>query len=129
MTWTVALGSPVARRVEPLQQRIRQIQQELAQLGDLRPGTLSRQWNVCGNPACRCKADPPQKHGPYYQLSWSRGGKSRTQFVPTDQVATVRQQVRAYERQRALVDRWTDLAIEACRVKLREAKTAKRASV
>ncbi|MGC9328602.1 MAG: DUF6788 family protein [Candidatus Hinthialibacter sp.] len=29
----------------------------------MRPGALSQQYNVCGNPRCRCK-DPqhPQKH-------------------------------------------------------------------
>lgn len=107
----------VAPRLDELEDRIRRVRQELALLGDLRPGTLSRQWNVCGNPACRCKADPPRKHGPYYQLSWSRGGKSRTQFVRKEQVRAVREQVRAYERQQRLVNQWTDLALEACRLK------------
>jgi len=47
-----------------------QIKAELAALGEMRPGSLSRQYNVCGKPNCRCK-DPqnPQRHGPCYQLS------------------------------------------------------------
>ena len=42
-------------------------------------GSLSRQYNVCSSPGCRCKASPPRKHGPYYQLSYTRNGKSTTE--------------------------------------------------
>ena len=47
----------------------------LCSLGPFLPGSISEQWNVCGTPRCKCK-DPkrPQKHGPYYQLSFSVGG-------------------------------------------------------
>jgi hypothetical protein len=52
-----------------LRREIALIKKELASLPDLRPGSLTEQYNVCGNPRCRCKANPPKKHGPYYQLS------------------------------------------------------------
>ena len=52
-------------RSQFLEQRIQSIKREIAALGDLRPGALSMQYNICGNPSCRCKADPPLKHGPY----------------------------------------------------------------
>jgi len=57
--------------------KIAQLKQELAELGPMHPGSLSEQYNVCGKPGCRCK-DPknPQKHGPYYQLSFTWRGKS-----------------------------------------------------
>jgi hypothetical protein len=42
----------------------RQIEKTKQALGDMRPGSLSTQYNVCGKLGCRCKADPPQKHGP-----------------------------------------------------------------
>jgi hypothetical protein len=68
------------RRESSLEAQIAKLKQEIARLGDLRPGKLSQQYNVCGKADCRCKADPPQKHGPYYQLSFTRNGKSSTQF-------------------------------------------------
>ena len=40
------------------------IRSQIAVLGELRPGALSQQYNICGNPSCRCKATPPLKHGP-----------------------------------------------------------------
>ena len=68
-------------REATLQRQIEKLKGDLAALGDLRPGSLSTQYNVCGSPGCRCKATPPQKHGPYYQVSYTRKGKSSSKFV------------------------------------------------
>ena len=106
-------------KIESLQRKIEQIKKRLAALGDLRPGALTEQFNVCGNPRCRCKADPPQKHGPYYQLSWTRNRKSTTRFVRKPQVRTVRSQMKNYERLQALVDQWVDASIELCDLRLK----------
>jgi len=100
-----------------LEKRIDRIKEKIATLGDLRPGALSEQYNVCGNPRCRCKATPPQKHGPYFQLSYTWEGKSTSQFVPKDSVPQVKQQLRNYRRLRELVDQWITLAMELSRLK------------
>jgi hypothetical protein len=63
-------------REKLLLRQIERVKVKLAALGDLRPGSLSTQYNVCGTPGCRCKATPPEKHGPYYQVSFTRKGKS-----------------------------------------------------
>jgi len=106
------------RRQQSLQARIDQLKQAVVGLGDLRPGKLSQQYNVCGKADCRCKADPPQKHGPYYQLSFTRNGKSSSQFVRKQDLAVVRQQLRNYQRLRELIDRWIALGMELSRLKL-----------
>ena len=79
-----------------IEQRIVAIKREISSLGPLRPGSLSRQYNVCGNPTCRCKADPAQRHGPYYQLSYKHQKKSTSEFVREPDVAQVEQQLRNY---------------------------------
>ena len=68
-------------REKLLLRQIEKVKGQLAALGDLRPGSLSTQFNVCGTPGCRCKATPPEKHGPYYQVSFTRKGKSSSKFV------------------------------------------------
>ena len=100
------------RREATLQRQIEKIKRDLAALGDLRPGSLSTQYNVCGSPGCRCKADPPVKHGPYYQLSNTRKGKSSTKFVKKEDLTTVRKQLKNYERMKLLMEKWIDLAME-----------------
>lgn len=99
-----------------LQQRIEEIKAEITALGPLRPGTLSRQYNVCGTPGCRCKEDPDQRHGPYHQLSYTWNGKSRSEFVREQEIARVQEQVRTYAHLRSLVDQWVDAAIELARL-------------
>ena len=99
-----------------IQRRIEQIKAELAQLGPLRPGHLSQQYNVCGTPGCRCKANPPRKHGPYYQLSYTWQGKSHSEFVRLENLAAVRQQLTNYERLRTLVDEWIGLGLNAAQL-------------
>jgi len=99
-----------------LQHRIEQIKAEIAALGPLRPGTLSRQYNVCGTPGCRCKEAPAQRHGPYHQLSYTWHGRSRSEFVREPEIARVQEQVRTYARLRELVDQWVDAAIRLARL-------------
>lgn len=104
-------------RVQALEKRIENIKTKLSRLGELRPGVLSEQYNVCGTPGCRCKANPPQKHGPYQQLSWSRKRKSRTRFIRESELPTVRAQVSNYQRLQELVAEWVDASIELCDIK------------
>ena len=68
-------------RETTLEKQIEKTKKALVALGDMRPGSLSKQYNVCGKPGCSCKADPPKKHGPYYQVSYTRKGKSSSKFV------------------------------------------------
>ena len=99
-----------------LQHRIDAIKAAIATLGPLRPGTLSRQYNVCGTPGCRCKDDPDQRHGPYHQLSYTWHGRSRSEFVREPEIARVQAQLRNYARLRQLVTQWVDAAIELARL-------------
>ena len=111
------------RREATLQRQIEKVKRDLTALGDLRPGSLSTQYNVCGSPGCRCKADPPVKHGPYYQVSYTRKGKSRTKFVKKEDLATVRKQLKNYERMKLLMEKWIDLAMELSILRLAKKPT------
>lgn len=108
----------MSRRSQALNTRIQQIKRQLADLGELRPGSISRQYNVCGTPDCRCKADPPRKHGPYYQISFTRKGRSRSEYLRPADVALVRRQLRNYQRLRRLMDAWIEAALEMSRLQL-----------
>ncbi len=109
--------------ISVLQKRIESIKNELGELGDMRPGSLSKQFSTCGNASCRCK-DPenPRKHGPYYQLSYTRKGKSRTEFVGRERLDEVRHQLENYARFKELTNEWIDLSIELAQEKRKQAK-------
>src|ERR1700674_4381263 len=105
---------------ESLEKRIQTIKHQISKLGDLRPGALSQQYNICGTPNCRCKADPPVKHGPYYQISFTRHGKSSSQFVRQEDLAEVQQQLENYRLLRDLVDEWITLSAQVSSLRLRQ---------
>jgi hypothetical protein len=50
------------------------------------PGTLLERQMRCNKAGCRCTADPPQLHGPYYQWTRKIDGKTRTTLLTADQV-------------------------------------------
>lgn len=108
----------MATHLQRWQQQIDQIKQELLALGDMRPGALSEQYNVCGKPNCRCK-DPrkPQKHGPYYQLSYTHQGKSTTEFVKREMLQDVQLQLANYARFKELTEHWVQLSLRIAKLK------------
>lgn len=62
------------------------------------PGSISQQFNVCGTPGCKCKTPKnPQKHGPYYQLSFSIKGKSSSFFIKKEMLAEARRRVKRFQ--------------------------------
>lgn len=108
---------------QSLEQRITEVKRQLMELGELRPGSLSTQYNVCGSPGCQCKASPPKRHGPYYQVSYTRKGKHSSRFVRQEELSAVREQLKNYARMKELVDRWIDLASKLSELRLAKAKT------
>ena len=109
--------------IQKAEQRIEQIKAQLAALGEMRPGSISKQYNVCGKPNCRCK-DPqhPQRHGPYYQLSWVHRGKRTTQFIRPPLLPQVRAQIATYNKFRKLTEEWVNLALRVAQANLLAAR-------
>ncbi|HAM50410.1 MAG TPA: hypothetical protein DCP92_06835 [Nitrospiraceae bacterium] len=109
------------KEIEKLQRRIERIKKHLSELGEMRPGSLSTQYNVCGNPTCRCKRpDNPIRHRPYYQISYTRGGKSKTEFVKSEDVEKVRLQLRNYHTFKELTDEWVDVSLAIAHLRKKE---------
>jgi hypothetical protein len=101
------------RSLEGLERQIVTIQEKLRALGPMHPGSVSRQYQVCGNPACRCmQPKKPQKHGPYYKLAYVHRGKPVCRFVRADCVEEVKKRLRVYKTFRTLMDRWIELSIQ-----------------
>lgn len=60
-------------------ERLAQLKHELGSLGLFRRGTLQKRYGKCPRLRCRCRADPPTLHGPFYH--WSRKVKAKTVSV------------------------------------------------
>jgi hypothetical protein len=54
----------------------RRIAKAISEVGFCLPGTLLERYMHCQSPGCRCKAEPPQLHGPYWY--WTRKVNAKT---------------------------------------------------
>lgn len=95
--------------------QIHRLQTLLAQLGPMRPGTLTRQYR-----------QPESQQGGYYQLSYTYQMRSHTEYVPKTEVATVRREIAAYRRYKKLTARWLELALRRSQLRMRLARLAAR---
>jgi hypothetical protein len=77
----------MADDIDRLRARYQAAAARLAGLGFAVPGSLVRRYTYCGKPGCRCQADPPSPHGPYYQLTRKIAGKTITRRLTSAQAA------------------------------------------
>lgn len=99
------------KRLLQIEKRIAAIQARLAAIDAMRPGSLSRQYK-----------DPENQTGAYYQLSYTRDMKSRTEYVAREALPEVRRQIENYKRFKALTTEWVDLGLEHSRLKMKLAR-------
>ena len=99
------------KRLVQIERRIDKIKAELAAIGNMRPGSLSRQYK-----------DPQTESGPYYQLSYTLDMRSRTEYIRSECVRDVRRQVSNYKRFKKLCAEWVALGIEHSRLAMKLAR-------
>ncbi len=69
--------APSARLAE-LEARYRALAAHLAEIGFIARGSVVAAMTTCSSKGCHCRTDPARRHGPYWQLSRSAGGTTRT---------------------------------------------------
>lgn len=84
----------------------------LAEVGFTCEGSLVCRWRSCQNPNCRC-ADPQQRHGPYWQLSWKRSGTTVSRNLPAQDAALYQQWIANRRAIEQILDEMRDLSHQA----------------
>ena len=80
---TAAIDSSLRR----LEERHRAALAAVATLGLVLRGSIARRLTRCGHPTCRCRADPPVLHGPYYIWTRKVAGKTVTAQLKPESAA------------------------------------------
>ena len=78
---------PDGESLDYLEARYRTLAGGLAEIGFVSDGTLLSRTTLCGRPGCRCRADPPQRHGPYWQWTRKVAGKTVGKRLKPEQAA------------------------------------------
>jgi len=94
-------------RIQQIENRIIRIKDLLTKMGPMRPGSLTQQYK-----------HPKEKKGSYWQLSYTRGMRGRSQYVRPEWVAEIRKQIKTYKKFKSLIDEWVDLGIEVSKLRM-----------
>ena len=106
-------------RIRTIENKVAGIRQKLQEIGPMRPGSLNKQYTVCGKAGCRCvDSKNPRKHGPYYQLSYVHQGKSTTRFIRAQFVQEIKKELANYKKFRQLTEEWVRLSLECSSIRL-----------
>ena len=96
----------MSTELERTEKRIQNLIAGMAKLGAMRPGTLTVQYR-----------NPAEKKTPFHQLSYTHKGRSRSEYVRPESLATVRKEVETYKKFKALLEVVTELSLEASKLR------------
>lgn len=103
------------------EQRYREILGELTEIGFIRSGSVASRYNYCGKANCRCHADPPHPHGPYFQWTAKVGGKTVNRRLSAREAELYQEWIGNDRRLRALIDELRVVAEKATNIILEQA--------
>lgn len=98
-----------------LESRRATVQSQIAQMGDMRSGSITATGGRCGNPNCHCHQAEDSGHGPYFRLTRRVKGKTVTETFPSvASLAKARREVAECQRFRELSDQLLEVNEQIC---------------
>ncbi|MEI7775108.1 MAG: DUF6788 family protein [Verrucomicrobiota bacterium] len=97
--------------MKQLERKIERIKKKIAELGDIRPGSLSKQW----------RKSKGEAYAEYWQLSYTFKGRGRTDYVPSACVEKIKEETENYKKLKDLVDQWIELSVQLSKERVLDA--------
>lgn len=114
----------MASRLERYEDRYQALGARLGAVGFISPGSLVSRTTLCGKPGCHCQADPPQRHGPYFQWSRSVSGRTISRRLGEEEAALYREWIDNRRQLEAILDEMYDVSAAAGDILLDRVKAA-----
>ncbi len=111
----------VEQRLEEYDRRHRELAAQIAEIGIVAAGSVTRRFTRCTSTGCRCNADPPTKHGPYWQWTAKVNGKTVTKRLTEREALLYQEWIENDRRIRALLDQIRKVDAKAADLLLKEA--------
>jgi hypothetical protein len=107
-----------AERLAEYEKRYGELAAQLATIGLIHSGSVIRRYTTCATPGCRCHAEPPQPHGPYYQWSAKVNNKTVTRRLSEGEAELYQKWIDNDRRMRHLIAQMRQVAAKAAELKL-----------
>ena len=108
----------ITKHVAELSRRRDQLKRQLAEIGDMRPGSLTGRYRKCGKPTCHCAQPGASGHGPSWSLTRRVEGKTVTKIIPAGALERTREQLEEYQRFRTLSRELVEVSVQLCDAQL-----------
>ena len=100
------------------EQRRQALAQQVAQLGDLRAGSITSTSGRCGKPGCRCHQPGQPVHGPNLRLTYKVDGKTVSESLPTPAaIHKAEREVAEFRKFRQLTREFVETNAEICQLR------------
>lgn len=105
----------MASSIDELEKRRGALVESLAEIGDMRRGSISEAYRSCGKSNCACTAADHPGHGPYYAYTRKEAGKTKTvQLRDGPRLAKLEREVEAYHQFQATCERIVEVNEAIC---------------
>jgi hypothetical protein len=111
----------VEERLAEYERRHRELAAQIAEVGIVAAGSVTRRFTRCTSAGCRCNADPPTPHGPYWQWTAKVNGKTVTKRLAEREAHLYQEWISNDRRIRALLDQIRKVDAKAAELLLKEA--------
>ncbi len=91
--------------------RFRDLQRQIAALGPIFTGTITRRMKLCGKPRCACHTDPDARHGPYLEWSRREGGRFVSTSVTPESAETLVRGITEHRKLDDLIAAWEQASL------------------
>jgi hypothetical protein len=109
-------------QLDELQRRYRELARQIPELGLISQGSVVLRHTTCRTPNCRCHADPPQPHGPYWQWTRYDSGKTITRRLTEPQAHLYQEWIANRRRLAAIVAEMEKVGEQAAEILLQQAQ-------
>lgn len=94
--------------METLLKKIEAIKVDLNQIGDMRPGSVTKQSYKRGD-----------KKWPYWQISYTQNKRSKTEYLKDEFVNQIKAEVQNYRKFKKLIDKLVEFNVELSKERIK----------
>lgn len=113
-------GKGMENKIEKLKEEFEEIKKDITGTGFVKKGTITRCYQSCRNPNCRCNKDKRFRHGPYFLLTSKEKTKTRTFSVPEGMVSEVKGYVENYKALKSKIKLLEEISEKIIKIKIKK---------
>ncbi|MHB1334839.1 MAG: DUF6788 family protein [Candidatus Humimicrobiaceae bacterium] len=106
-------------KIKKLEEEFAKIKKEIAGISYIKKGSITKCYQVCRNPNCRCHKDEKFRHGPYFLLTSKEKAKTKTFSVPEQMLAEVRGYIDNFNLLKSKFKRMEEITEELIKIKIK----------